>query len=104
MSQRGTQEYPNLYAEFGARFAEVAPIPRYMFTFCEKYQDKLLYGTDMGFNSHMYETTFRILESTDEHFYETELFGYHWPLNGFGLRENVLKKIYRDNAEKILKR
>lgn len=97
-------KYPNLYAEFGARFAEVAPIPRYMFAFCEKYQDKLLYGTDMGFNTHMYETTFRILESNDEHFYETELFGYHWPLNGFGLKENVLKKIYQDNAKKILKR
>lgn len=97
-------KYPNLFAEFGARFAEVAPIPRYMFSFCEKYQDKLLYGTDMGFNSHMYETTFRILESNDEHFYETELFGYHWPLNGFGLKDNVLKKIYEDNAKKILKR
>lgn len=98
------QKYPNLYAEFGARFAEVAPIPRYMFSFCEKYQDKLLYGTDMGFSNHMYETTFRILESNDEHFYETDLFGYHWALNGFGLKDTVLKKIYQDNAKKILKR
>lgn len=98
------RQYPNLYAEFGARFGEVAPIPRYMNAFCEKYQDQLLYGTDMGFNNHMYETTFRILESTDEHFYETELFGYHWPLNGFGLKDSVLKKIYQDNAKKILKR
>ena len=49
--------------EFGARFGETATIPRYMNSFCEKYQDKLLYGTDMGYRKHMYETTFRILES-----------------------------------------
>ena len=97
-------KYPNLYAEFGARYGETATIPRYMNSFCEKYQDKLLYGTDMGPNKHMYETTFRILESSDEHFYETDLFGYHWPLYGFGLKDAVLKKIYSDNAKKILKR
>jgi uncharacterized protein len=98
------KKYPNLYGEFGARFGETATIPRYMYNFCEKYQDKLLYGTDMGIRKHMYETTFRILESSDEHFYEYDLFGYHWPLYGFGLRDAVLKKIYSDNANKILKR
>ena len=95
-------KYPNLYGEFGARYAETSPIPKYMNAFCEKYQDRLLYGTDMGYSPHMYSTTFRILESNDEHFYETELFNYHWPLYGFGLQDRVLKKIYRDNALKIL--
>ena len=95
-------KYPNLYGEFGARYAETSPIPRFMNAFCEKYQDRLLYGTDMGFSSHMYSTTFRILESNDEHFYEIGLFSYHWPLYGFGLRDTVLKKIYHDNAVKIL--
>jgi len=98
------KKYPNLYAEFGARYGETATIPRYMNSFCEKYQDKLLYGTDMGYRKEMYQTTFRILESNDEHFYEIDLFGYHWPLYGFGLKDTVLKKIYTDNARKILKR
>ena len=97
-------KYPNLYAEFGARYGETAPIPKYMNAFCEKYQNQLLYGTDMGYNVNMYATTFRILESNDEHFYETDLFNYHWPLYGFGLKDAVLKKIYRDNALKILKK
>jgi predicted TIM-barrel fold metal-dependent hydrolase len=97
-------KYPNLYAEFGARYGETSPIPRYMNTFCNRYQNKLLYGTDMGFTPAMYATTFRILESNDEHFYETDLFNYHWPLYGFGLSNPVLKKIYRDNALKILDR
>lgn len=95
-------KYPNLYGEFGARYAETSPIPKYMNAFCEKYQDRLLYGTDMGYNPDMYATTFRILESNDEHFYEIELFNYHWPLYGFGLSDKVLKKIYRGNALKVL--
>lgn len=98
------RRYPNLYADFGARFGETATIPRYMNAFCEKFQDRLLYGTDMGYEPEMYAATFRILESNDEHFYEIDLFGYHWPLYGFGLKDQVLKKIYAENAKKILKR
>lgn len=95
--------YNNLYADFAARFAEVAPIPRYMKAFFEKYQDRLLYGTDMHVDDDMYKTTFRILQTADEHFYAVELTGYHWPLQGFDLSDNVLKKIYKTNAEKILR-
>jgi len=95
--------YPNFYADISARYAESAPIPRYMKTFYIKYQDKLLYGTDMSFDLAMYRTTFRILESEDEHFYETELFGYHWALYGFGLPKDVLKKVYHDNAARLFK-
>ncbi len=95
--------YPNLYADIAARFAEIAPIPRYMISFFEKYQDKLVYGTDMGMKASMYATTFRILETLDEHFYLTELTGYHWPCNGFGLEDKVLKKVYRGNALKFLR-
>lgn len=94
-------EYPNLYADIGARFGEIAPIPRYMRKFFERYQDRILYGTDMGLDTEMYRTTFRILETEDEHFYPENLRSYHWPLHGFGLRDEVLRKIYRDNARKL---
>jgi predicted TIM-barrel fold metal-dependent hydrolase len=96
-------KYPNLYADISARYAESATIPRYMKVFYEKYQDKLLYGTDMGYNTEMYRITFRVLESRDEHFYEIGQFGYHWALNGFGLPKEVLKKVYHDNAARICK-
>jgi predicted TIM-barrel fold metal-dependent hydrolase len=96
--------YPNLYADISARYAETAPIPRYMSAFYQKYQDRLLYGTDMGFDSTMYSVTFRILESLDDHFYEIDLFGYHWPLYGFGLPDAILEKIYHTNALKVLKK
>lgn len=94
--------YPNLYADFGARFAEIAPIPRKARQFFEAHQDKLVYGTDMGFQASMYETTFRILESEDEHFYDHDRFSYHWPLHGLGLPAPVLEKVYRSNALKLL--
>ncbi|MCW5516422.1 amidohydrolase family protein [Muriicola sp. Z0-33] len=96
-------KYPNLFAEIGARYAELAPIPRHAKAFFEKYQDRLLYGTDMGMSSSMYQTTFRILESSDEHFYIKEHFSYHWPLYGLDLSDKVLKKLYNDNAGKIYK-
>ena len=58
----------------------------------------------MGFDKPMYRITFRILETLDEHFYEIEQFGYHWSLSGFGLPDSVLKRVYHDNAAKLLAR
>jgi len=96
------ERYPNLGADIGARYAETAATPRHTARFFEKYQDRLLYGTDMGLDAAMYRMTFRILETDDEHFYDWRLFSYHWPLHGFALSDAVLKKVYRDNALKIL--
>ena len=95
-------KYPNFYADGAARFGEVAPIPRYMAKFYEKYQDRLLYGTDNDPERPMYEATIRILETLDEHFYYFR--SYHWPSHGFGLSDKILKKVYRDNARKIFKK
>jgi len=97
------RSYPNLYADIGARFGEISPIPRYVAGFFETYQDRLLYGTDMGMAAEMYRTTFRILESEDEHFYAQDSFNYHWPLHGFGLRDEILRKLYSANAEALLR-
>ncbi len=94
--------YPNLYLDISARYAETATIPRYMSGFYGKYQDRLLYGTDMGMDTDMYQVTFRILETLDEHFYATGMFGYHWSFSGFGLPDPILIKIYQSNAKKIL--
>jgi len=94
-------QHPNLYADMGARFAEIAPIPRFMARFFQRYQDRLLYGTDMHPDAEMYRVTFRLLETEDEHFYPPYFSQYHWPHYGIGLPEPVLKKIYRENALRI---
>jgi predicted TIM-barrel fold metal-dependent hydrolase len=96
--------YPNLYADISARYAEMAPIPRTVRKFFEKYQNRLVYGTDMGRNKQMYLTTFRVLETEDEHFYDWNLFTYHWPLHGLALPDKVLKRVYSGNAQTILQK
>jgi hypothetical protein len=102
---------PNLYADIAARFAETATIPRFTSRFLTKYSDRIVYGTDVTYNEPFFGTTFRILETDDEHFYmrgkvETANFNfnYHWTLNGFGLPDDVLKKIYYDNMANIMAR
>ena len=56
----------------------------------------------MGMDEKMYQTTFRILETEDEHFYDRNISSYHWAMHGFGLSNEVLEKVYHTNARKIL--
>jgi len=104
MIARLFDKYKNLYADIAARYGEIAPIPRHVHAFMEKYADRLVYGTDMGYEHSMYMTTFRILESADEHFYEHDQFGYHWPLNGLALSDQTLRKLYSENGKRIMKK
>jgi len=97
-------KYPNLYADISARYTEIAPIPEFVHDFIEKYQDQIVYGTDFTFNEASIRVTFRILETADEHFYERVMFKYHWPLYGLALNDQILKKVYRDNALKLINR
>lgn len=111
-------KYPNLYGDVSARFGEFSTIPRATAAFFEKYQDRIVYGTDYGFETfpdnpskpygnntsteEMFKMTFRVLETADEHFYITDLVGYKWPMYGLNLSDETLRKIYRENALKIL--
>ena len=92
---------PNLFVDISARFAETAAIPRFAAQFIKKYAHRIAYGTDMPYTPRIFSTTFRIMESLDEHFYDNDLyfnFNYHWPMHGFGLPDDVLKKVYRETA------
>ncbi len=92
---------PNLFVDVAARFAETAAIPRFAAQFIGEHADRATYGTDMPYTQPIFSTTFRVLESFDEHFYEQDLFfnfNYHWPMHGFGLPDDVLKKLYRESA------
>lgn len=96
--------YPNLYADIGARYGEIAPIPRAVRAFMEKYRTRLLYGTDNNYKGGLYPVSFRILETADEHFYETSRFGYHWPLHGLDLSDETLRDLYQANSVRVLGR
>lgn len=92
--------YPNLHADISARYGEIAPIPRTVRAFMEKYRTRLLYGTDYNFGANFYPLSFRILETADEHFYDARI-RYHWPLHGLDLSDETLRAIYYENAERI---
>lgn len=102
---------PNLYADIAARFAETAQIPRFVRRFLTKYPDRIVYGTDVDYDEAFFSASFRILETEDEHFYlrgkvgsANFNFNYHWALNGFGLPDDLLRKIYYDNMANIMAR
>ena len=110
ITARMLDRYPNLYTDITSRLKEVCTVPRYAKAFFEKYQDRIVFGSDLGhdpsttmdFAVRLYPALFRLLESEDEHIYEHDLFKYHWPLYGLGLSDTVLKKIYQENARKIM--
>lgn len=94
-------KYPNLYVDLAGRMGESAVTPRATRRFLVRYADRVLYGTDNGLSPEMYRITFRLLETDDEHIYNPD-YGYHWSYSGFDLPDDVLKKIYRDNAARLL--
>jgi uncharacterized protein len=96
------KKYPNTYAEFGAREAELGRQPRRTRKLFVDYQDRILFGTDNSPDVDMYTNNFRWLETADEQF---EYAGYpgegRWLIDGLDLPDSVLEKIYHLNAEKL---
>ena len=96
------EKYPNMYVEFGARQAELGRQPRRAGKFFQKYQDRILFGTDSDPEEKMYANYFRWLETADEYF---DYWGYpgqgRWEIYGLALSDELLKKVYSQNAERI---
>jgi predicted TIM-barrel fold metal-dependent hydrolase len=98
------KQYPNVYAEFGAREAELGRQPRRTRQLFLDYQDRILFGTDNSPEAEMYRNNFRWLETADEEF---DYWGYpsqgRWRISGLDLPNLVLEKIYHLNAESMLR-
>ena len=70
--------YPNMFVDIAARIGELGRQPRTARKFFDKYQDRILFGTDATphgdefpqqvFNDKLYEIYFRFLETEDEYF------------------------------------
>jgi predicted TIM-barrel fold metal-dependent hydrolase len=97
------KRYPNVYAEFGAREAELGRQPRRTRQLFLDYQDRILFGTDNTPEPEMYQNNFRWLETADENF---DYWGYpdqgRWRISGLDLPDSVLEKIYHLNADHVL--
>jgi len=68
-----------------------------------KHQDRIMFGSDFDLGESMYANHFRWLETKDEYF---DYWGYpaqgRWKIYGLGLSDKILKKVYHENAERIL--
>jgi len=91
--------------------------PRASRKFFETYQDRIFFGTDavpppegettpqQVFKDELYEIYYRFLETDDEYF------DYapapvppqgRWRIYGVALPDGILKKVYHENAERLL--
>jgi predicted TIM-barrel fold metal-dependent hydrolase len=108
--------FPNMYVELGARIGELGRQPRMARKFFERYQDRILFGTDAVphgtdtpqqlFNDELYEIYYRFLETEDEYFdYAPAPMPPQgrWRIYGLGLPDGVLKKVYYENAAQLLR-
>ena len=107
--------YPNLHVEIGARIGELGRQPRNARRFFDRYQDRVMFGTDAVpygvetpqqiFGDELYKIYFRFLETEDEYFdyapAPTPPQG-RWRIYGVGLPEPILHKVYYDNAARLL--
>lgn len=103
--------FPNMSVEIGARIGELGRQPRTARKFFERYQDRILFGTDavphgdstpqQVFGDLLYQIYFRFLETEDEYF------DYapapvppqgRWRIYGLGLPDGILRKVYNANA------
>jgi predicted TIM-barrel fold metal-dependent hydrolase len=106
---------PNMHVEIAARLNELGRQPRQARKFFEKYQDRIMLGTDavphgnetpqQVFGDELYEIYCRFLESEDEYF------DYapapvppqgRWRISGLGLPDEILRKVYYENAARLL--
>ena len=95
---------PNLYVDIGARVAELGRQPYTAREFFLKYADRILFGTDLVPNAEMYRLHWRFLETADEYFdYPSHASRQgRWQIYGLHLPDDVLRKVYQENAKKIL--
>ncbi|HHU78406.1 MAG: amidohydrolase family protein [Caldicoprobacterales bacterium] len=93
-------KYPNMYIDIAERINELGRQPYTSRKFFHRYQDRILFGSD-AFPWDMegrYPYYFRFLETWDEYFG----YGGRWGLYGIGLEDDILRKVYYQNAEKVL--
>ncbi|RPI94859.1 MAG: amidohydrolase [Chloroflexi bacterium] len=99
-------ECPNFYIDISARLGELGRQPYTARKFFIQYQDRILFGSDMSPDLDAYRLYYRFLETDDEYFnYNTSEVPMQgrWYVCGLYLPEDVLKKVYSENAKKVLR-
>ena len=98
-------ECPNYSIDISARLGELGRQPYTARNFFIRYQDRILFGSDFGPDLDAYRLYYRFLETDDEYF------DYapapvppqgRWSIYGLDLPGPLLKKLYHDNAARLL--
>ncbi len=117
-------KYPNLYIDTAARIPEMgrydATKMRALFV---RFQDRILFGTDLAVGrrpldlmlgssgndpptqadvDRFFSATWRYFETTDKKFDHPTPIQGDWKIDGIGLPPEVLRKVYGDNARRLL--
>ena len=95
-------DFPNVTVECGAILYDLGRQPRGAHDFFVKYQDRIMFGKD-SFQPEEYPYYWRVFETTDEYFDYYRDYHAFWKLYGMGLPDAVLKKVYADNARRVIK-
>lgn len=111
------QRFPNTCVDIAARIGELGRQPRAARRFFDRHQDRICFGTDaipppageetpqQVFCRELYEIYYRFLETEDEYFdYAPAAVPPQgrWRIYGLGLPDAILRKVYYDNAARVL--
>lgn len=98
-------KHANLYVEIAARIAELGRQPYTARKFVLAHADRILFGTDGPRTRERLYPHWRMLETWDEYFpYADEPFPPQglWNIDGLGLPDDVLRKVYHENACRVI--
>jgi predicted TIM-barrel fold metal-dependent hydrolase len=108
--------FPNMHVDMAARIGELGRQPFTSRKFFDKYQDRILFATDATphgdefpqqvFNDKLYEIYYRFLETEDEYFdYAPAKIPPQgrWRIYGIHLPDPILRKVYNENAARLLR-
>ncbi len=94
-------ELPNMHVGIGAVLAELGRQPRFAREWFIKYQDRVLFGKD-SWAPEEYHVYFRTLETADEYFDYYRKRHAFWKMYGLELPDDVLRKLYQENAVRLI--
>ena len=92
---------PNVYYDVAAVLYDFGRQPRAAHEFFVKYQDRILFGKD-SYQPDEYPYYWRVFETSDEYFDYYRDYHAFWKLYGIGLPDQVLRKLYYQNALKLV--
>jgi len=93
-------EFPNVHVEVGAILYDLGRQPRAARDFFVRYQDRVLFGKD-SFQPSEYPYYWRVFETADEYFDYYRDYHAFWKLYGMDLPDEVLRKLYYENALRL---